>query len=125
MASSQLNKPLESVIYKQEVLTVTYTQNQYATSSNVSGIAVRRHGLLYAIEGNFYLSNTMTSNDFIEIGKINNYSASKSIRLQIPSMNAATALALMIQDNGTIKISGSNIPAGWYRFHAAEAVWNP
>lgn len=118
-------KELNSKCTVREVLTVSYVQNNYITAQDF-GITVRRHGLMYTIDGNFWLSKALPINlsDTVQIATIQNYSAAKTIRLQIPHIDVGLALLLIIYDNGIIRIGGSTVqstPQGWYRFHAIEA----
>ena len=125
MAISTIPKPLESIIYANEALTVDYVQNSYV-SSNDLGITVRRKGLVYCIDCNLWLStNIPQSAGSVNIAKIKNYAAAKTIRAQIPNGNYT--LNLTIDDstgNVTIASITSSVASGWYRFHAVEAVWN-
>ena len=106
-----------------ETLTVTYTQNQYVTSSDI-GISVTRIGKAYAIDGNLWLSNEFSADSPVEIGRIIDYNAAKPIRLQIP--NGASTMLLVIYDNGIIALGRvtQSVVKGWYRFGATALKYN-
>lgn len=117
-SKSETNSAIQqstAALTTREDLTVTYTQNQYITSSDL-GISVRRIGKAYAIDGNLWLSNEFSADSPVEICRIINYNAAKPIRLQIP--NGAYTMLLTIYDNGIVAFGrvSSSLSRGWYRF---------
>lgn len=125
-STSEMNTAIAqstAALTTREDLTVTYTQNQYVTSSDL-GISVKRVGKAYAIDGNLWLSNDYSADSPVEIGRIINYNAAKPIRLQIP--NGANTMLLTIYDNGIIALGRvtSSVARGWYRFGATALKYD-
>ena len=121
--SANQGRVLNNKIASRSACSITRTENSYVSASDL-GITCTKNGRLYDIDGNLWLTTTLpASAGTVEIARISNYNATKTIRRQIPWGN--NTLFLLITDAGVISITSvsSSCSNAWYRFHEVGVAW--
>ncbi|MBR6207003.1 MAG: hypothetical protein IKQ73_07565 [Oscillospiraceae bacterium] len=103
-------------------LTLTYTSNNYVSSSSFGYVSAYRRSNVYMIRGNLEVTTAIpTGTNWTQIGSIGNYSAAYTEYLSVAAQNGSGVLAVRIESNGTISIANTSGSAvnGLCRFSSA------
>lgn len=103
-------------------LTLTYTSNNYVSSSSFGYVSAYRRSNVYMIRGNLEVTTAIpTGTNWTQIGSIGNYSAAYTEYLSVAAQNGSGVLAVRIEANGTISIANTSGSAvnGLCRFSSA------
>lgn len=106
-------------------LTLTYTSNNYVSSTGFGYMSAYRRGDIIIVHGNLEVTTTIpTGTNWTQIGSISNYSAPYIEYLTVPSQNGSGTLAVRITTAGVISIANTNGTSitGLCRFNTAIPV---
>ena len=99
-------------------LTLTRTENQFVDSTSFNRLYAYKSGNTLFLNGNLAITTGGSTSDFIEIGRINGWRAVDRTYVEVPPQNGdACVLTVYTTWDGIIRMYGSNLTNGFYRFH--------